>query len=430
MTSGLVVRLVAAALLVTAVACTGSAGDGPGAAIQVTVYVSGEPEELQAFRDVSAAFDASQDEIAVELVEFAERDDLIARVATSLSGGEGPDVFLINYRYLGQFASRDVLLPLDDRLAASETIRPEDFYPEAMDAFRWNGAQVCVPQNISSLVLYYNRDLLREAGVPLPDTGWNWHQMVRAAQRLTVSSPGGDVERWGLGVDPEIIRLAPFVWSNGGEVVDDTEDPTRFTLDAPEAVQALQSFFNLRQLDQVVPTDEELEAEDNESRFLNGRMALMLESRKVVPSFRTITDFDWDVAPLPRFREPVSILHSDGYCLPATGDEAAAAWRFTEFAVGPGGQRIAAATGRTVPSLQAVARSEVFLDPDAEPANSQVFLDAIPTIRRVPSVSTWPEIEDAANALLEEGMFQGVAAEEVGREIVRRTKPLFARAEI
>jgi outer membrane protein TolC len=48
---------------------------------------------------------------------------------------------------------------------------------------------------------------------------------------------------YGLGVEPAIIRFAPFVWSNRAELVDDEEHPTRFTLDSPAAMSALEQFF-------------------------------------------------------------------------------------------------------------------------------------------------------------------------------------------
>ena len=59
-----------------------------------------------------------------------------------------------------------------------------------------------------------------------------------------------------------------------------------------------------------------------------------------------------------------------------------------------------------------------------------MFLDAIPTIRRVPAISTWPEIEDAAEGVLENGLYLGRSPEEVARELDRVTRPLFARGEL
>jgi multiple sugar transport system substrate-binding protein len=156
---------------------------------------------------------------------------------------------------------------------------------------------------------------------------------------------------------------------------------------------------------------------------------MVLSSRRSTPTFRTIQRFDWDVAPLPQHSEQAGILHSDAYCLTKASDNKDAAWSFMEYALGPEGAPVVAKSGRTVPSLKSVAESEAFLDPTAKPANSQVFLDTIPVIQQVPSISTWPEIEDAAEPILEEGYYKGEVADEVARELRAATDDLFARAE-
>ena len=219
------------------------------------------------------------------------------------------------------------------------------------------------------------------------------------------------------------------MWSAGGDLVDDDENPTHFTLDTPEAELAMERFFQLHVTDKVTPGEEEVEAEDDETRFQNGRMAMVLSSRRSTPTFRTIQDFDWDVAALPQHEEQAGILHSDAYCLTKASDNKDAAWSFMEFALGPEGAPIVAKSGRTVPSLKSVAESDAFLDPTAKPANSQVFLDTIPVIRQVPSISTWPEIEDAASPILEEGYYNGESAAAVAQELRQATDDLFARGE-
>jgi multiple sugar transport system substrate-binding protein len=154
---------------------------------------------------------------------------------------------------------------------------------------------------------------------------------------------------------------------------------------------------------------------------------MFLSSRREVPTFRTIKDFEWDVAAFPRLREPASVLHSDAYCL-AKGDHADAAWRFVEFAAGPAGQRILARSGRIVPSLRSVARSRDFLDPTRPPRSSQVFLDAIPTIRRLPVASTWPELEDAVDLAIKRAYYTELTADETLARIGEETGPLLKRA--
>jgi multiple sugar transport system substrate-binding protein len=431
------------AVLALALASCGGSGAG-GRSGSISFLVFGDPPEINAYKTLIAAFEKAEPDIDVQLIEASDREDLIARLSTSLAGGAPPDLFLMNYRFYGQFAARGALEPLEPYAEASEEFELDDYYPQAVDAFRWDGRVTCLPQNISSLVVYYNKDLFEQYGVELPRDGMPWPEFVGLAQQLTRDAAGQVVrgadpdlppqpnaakaEIYGLGVEPTIIRLAPFIWSNGGSVVDDEENPTRLTFDSAEAKEVLTLFFALRGVFGVVPADSEVEAEDDESRFVNGRLAMLLQSRRSVPTFREAAKFDWDIVSLPVFDRPAGILHSDAYCLTRASDEKDAAWRFVEFALGPEGAPVVARTGRTVPSLRSVAESDAFLDPAAKPANSRVFLDGIEQIRRVPSISTWPEIEDASSGILENAMYLGEPVDEVVRKLEEATTPIFARA--
>jgi multiple sugar transport system substrate-binding protein len=435
-------RLGVALILLLVASCAGSTdpgGEGEQQA-EISFLTFGDPAELKAFRDVITGFEQTQDDVRVQLIEASDRTDLLARLSTSLAGGSPPDVFLLNYRYYAQFAAKDAIEPVGDRLAESDVIAKDDFYPVALDAFRWRDELMCVPQNISSLVVYYNRDLFEQYNVPEPQPGWTWNDMVSTAGLLTRDASGarvppGETEGtsrvavYGLGVEPSMIRVAPFVWSNGGELVDDEDDPSRFTFDTPEAREALRNFLELRLAYGVIPTDEEVEAEDDETRFANGRLAMLLSSRRATPTLRDVATFDWDVAALPQYEQPSGILHSDAYCITSASKNKAASWRFVEYANSPEGQRIVALTGRTVPSLISVSESAAFLDTTQPPRNSRVFIETVPSIRRVPTTSTWPEIEDATSGILENAMYLATPVDEVIRQLDEATTPLFARGQ-
>jgi multiple sugar transport system substrate-binding protein len=184
-------------------------------------------------------------------------------------------------------------------------------------------------------------------------------------------------------------------------------------------------FVDLQVKHRVVPDAIEEKSESSESRFLNGRLAMILNSRRGVPTYRTITRFDWDVAPLPRHRHRAGILHADAYCLPKASRDKAAAWAFIEFANSPDGQRAIAASGRTVPSLRAVAESPAFLDPGARPRNSQVFLREIPHLHAVPVTPEWVDVEDLAGEELTRAYYGRASVDEVIATAIRRAAGFF-----
>ncbi|MEU6024281.1 sugar ABC transporter substrate-binding protein [Micromonospora sp. NPDC047134] len=418
-------RRTCATLLATALIVTGcSSGDDKADDSGITVVLFGDAEEIAGYRTMVADFTAANPDVPVNLSPVASQDELMARLTTSFAGGQPPDVFLLNYRRYGQFAAQGAIEPAQSYLDSSEAIKESDFSPQALDAFRFDGKELtCLPQNLSSLVVYYNADLFAAAGVPAPKAGWTWDDFLAAAKALTRDG------RYGVGVDPSLPRLAPFVWSNGGELVDDPDKPSRLTLtDNPSSRAAVDWFLDLQLRHGVVPPDAEEQSESSEARFMRGTLGMYLNSRVAVPTLRTITDFTWDVAPLPVAPggQPASILHSDAYCMSAGLDDHRPAWRFIEYAMGNAGQHTLAESGRTVPSRLEVANSPVFLDPAKPPRSSQVYLDAAPHLRATPRTGSWSRVEKEGNSLLAE-VFYGRIDREAGlRQLEDRIRPLFS----
>ncbi len=397
-------------------------GSGDTASIQLMAF--GDAVEAAGYRDLIDAFSATDPGFSVHLTPVADQDDLLAKLSTGFAGGNPPDTFLINYRKYGQYAARGALAPVQPYLDASDAIAEEDFAETSMEAFRFDGENLtCMPQNVSSLAVYYNADLFKEAGVDEPKAGWTWDDLVAAGKALTRD------DQYGIGVEPSLIRVAPFVWSAGGEVVDDPEQPTKLTLDQGPGRRGLDFFLDLRLKHGVVPPEREELSLDAESRFLQGGLGMFLDSRKAVPTLRTIKDFTWDVAPLPVAPggDPATILHGDAYCISDASEHKDEVWQFIEFAMSREGQTLLAQSGRTVPSRTDVASSPAFLEPDQPPASSSVFVDVVPDIRAVPHTATWSEVEKEADNLLG-SIFYGRVEREAGiRQLVEQTQPLFGQ---
>jgi multiple sugar transport system substrate-binding protein len=408
-------RRLAAIALVLLAGC-GSDGGGGGTGGSISFQVTGDPEETRVYRALAELY-RRQTGRTVEVVEVPERDVHLAKLATSFSAGRPPDAFLINYRHMGGLAARGAIDPAGPRLERSSAFAREDFYPLPLQAFEFGGELQCVPQNASSLAVYYNADAFREAGVPEPGGSWTYERFADAARELT-----GD-GRHGVGIDVNLIRTAPWVWGAGGELVDDEDRPTRLLLDTPEGRRGLERLLALRR-NGWSPSADEADAKPVDERFLEGSVAMLLSSRRDVPLLRTITGFEWDVAPFPTDVEPASVLHSDGFCM-AKGADTDTAWDWIEFALGPAGQEVLARSGRSVPSLKAVAESPAFLEPGDPPESSQVFLDALEHMHRLPTTEHWVELEQRADETLVELYYGRLGVDEALERLARETDGKF-----
>lgn len=405
-----------------------------GAKGPVSFYVFGDDAEKAAYDTLVAAFSKKFPDIQVKLVstpgedefKFGDAEDAYRqRLTLDFASSKPPDVFLMNYREYGIFAGKNAIEPVGPYFTKSTVLKAGDFYQEALTPFMRNGTLDCVPQGASSIVVYYNKDLFDKAKVAYPKAGWTWDDFLKTAQALTVA---GDEKtaQFGLVIEKDFTRVMPFIWQNGGEIVDNAAKPTKLTLDTPEAKAAFQFFVDLQVKYHVTPNEEQATSQSIEDRFLTGKAGMIVFSRRLVPSLRQ-TSFDWDVAPLPQGKKAATLLYSDGYCMSKGGQNKDAAWALIEYANSVEGQTILAKTGRTVPSLKAVANSPAFLDPSAKPKNSQIFLDEIPNIRTSPILVNWADIEEQANQQLDTAFYGGQTVDKAVAAIQDNTKDLFGK---
>ena len=335
-------------MLVAVVWCGGALGIGGAVRGQEPMAIRfafwGDPAERGAYERVAVEFEATHPEIAVKIDYTPIQSDYYRKLTTDFAANDPPDVLLINYRQFGQYAARGALAPVSPYLAASESIAADEYSPVAMDAFTLGGKQVCMPQNVSSLVVYYNVDLFNAYQVPRPETGWTWIEFVAAAEALTRDTDGdGRIDQSGVVVEPVMYRMVSFVWSAGGEVVDNLDNPTTLTLDSAETIEGIEKFVSLGASGHnVVPPEVEVAAEEDADRFMRGAAAMFLQSRREAPTLRRIEGLAWDVAPLPIIEEAATVLHSDAYCMAAAAADKDSVWSFVEFAVGRTGQEILA----------------------------------------------------------------------------------------
>lgn len=389
-------RSAAAIALALATGCGGGGGSKSGqdavrSDVTLDFQISGDPEDAAVYEGAAAAFEQKTG-ITIRIVPTGGSRDLLAKLTSGFAARRPTDSFLINHRYAGGFIRSGLLEPVGEHLD-DLGLRDEDYTPVAADAFRnEDGTLACLPINAASLVVYMNLDRFEQAGVTPPDGPWTFEEFIDAARRLNGGerAPGERRDEFGVASEPSVIRIAPWIWSAGGDIVDDPDNPTAIDLSSPATREGLERFLELRKYG---PTLEELKASGSEPRFIAGEVGMLFSSRRDVPQFRTITGFDWDVAPFPTLATSSSVLHSDGICVPK-GDDQDEALRWAGFLAGPEGQRLLAEGGRIVPSHEAVAGTDAFLDPTQKPASGEVYVNALASMRRLPTSPKWPQIEE------------------------------------
>ncbi len=352
----------------------------------VTVASWGSQSEIELYNQAFKAFMAKNPDIQVKLLHIPARD-YWTKLTAMFAAGKAPDLIFINNINFPAFAAKGLLVPLEDYIK-KDNFDTGLYYKGILDAFRYKGRLYVLPRDVSNLVLYYNRDLFKRAGLSDPDPNWTWEDFLKAAKALTVEKNGKRVQ-WGLSFYTYFLFWEPWVWSNGGRFF--SEDHSKFMLNSPASVEGLQFYVDLRYKYHVAPTPAEAADQSAFGMFLNGRTAMIVDGRWRVPTLKKKAKFDWDIVPFPRGKAGSIVdIDGSGWGITRTARNKAAAWKVLKFLAGPEGALVFTKGGLIIPAIgydplhpEATNRVlKAFFTPPP-PRHQQYFLtvnkDAIPT---------------------------------------------------
>ncbi|MDT7908797.1 sugar ABC transporter substrate-binding protein [Thermus sp.] len=371
----------------------------------------GSQEEIQAYQQVLRVFQERNPGIQVEYINIPS-NEYLAKITAMMAAGSPPDIFFINNIDFPGLASRGVLKPLDPFIQRDK-YPTGDIFPGILKAFQWEGAQYGLPRDVSNLVVFYNRNLLRKAGLPDPKPDWTWDDFLRYAKALTVEKDGKRVQ-WGVSFQTFYLFWEPWVWSAGGRFY--SPDHSKFLLNSPPSLEGLQFYLDLRYKHHVAPTPEEAQDRGAFTMFLNGQTGMIVDGRWRVPTLKARAKFDFDVVPFPRGKAGSIVdIDGSGWVMAAGTRNPEAAWKLLSFLAGPEAIQIFTKTGLIIPArgvdVKNVEKSiqnlkDFFVPPP--PKSQHFFLTVNKTARPTETFERWNEALQLINKALEP-VWQGKA---------------------
>ena len=439
----------AAALLAALVAgCTGGSGrpaaapGSPSSAsrsvtatpaedVTLTLSVFGARKSLEAYDELGRAFTKNHPRITVEVRHAPDAETVLREQLRADRNGTPADVLLAGQEQLPALVEARLVQPVDALLEQRDVDFGDGYQRAALEGFAESARLQCMPHDVSPMVVYYNRDLVRPASVGDPDDepvnpqeGWTWEQFSIAAHRAARGRAKG------VHLEPALRSLIPFIWSAGADIVDDPEQPTSLTLSEGEASTALTEVLALVRDPQITPTREALAKESAVQQFKRGRLGMLVGDRTLTPRLRAAKNLDFDVMPLPSLGRVRTITSMTGYCLSSQTTHLEEAADLLAFAVGREGAAITASPGYVVPANLDVANSPAFLNPGQPPEDAFVFNDAVRRTESLPFVPEWPQVAESVTPQVERLFYAPVIdVEALLRDIDRRSRKVFRPVE-
>ncbi|MDT0342923.1 extracellular solute-binding protein [Streptomyces litchfieldiae] len=318
-------------------ACGGSGSDGDGGAIELTISANAatggkNTEEAEWIEEwVIPAFEAEQRDRGVEVdVSFepsgVDDEQFKTRLALDLQAGAGPDILTLDGIWVGEFAQAGYIEPLPDTDWDGWSQIPEAVQQLAAFEDQLYG----IPWGTDGRVLFYNKELFAEAGLPADWQPTSWAEITEAAEALAGLDGVTPIQLnagTAMGEATTMQGLLPLL-AGAGEEIHDGEEWTGASAGLTEALAFYEEIYGGGLGDPVL--QEEAQGRDKSfERFAAGEIGILVEG-----------DYFWR-----------SVINPDGGTAPMDNRDEAVGWALipaAEPGAGVGGQDFVSMSGGSV----------------------------------------------------------------------------------
>ncbi|GAB4268471.1 MAG: sugar ABC transporter substrate-binding protein [Candidatus Rifleibacteriota bacterium] len=338
------------------------------------------------------------------------------KIVVSMANGRAPDICEIGSTWMGKFMSEGALLDVTDKFS---DLKPDYIMWEPAT---WQGRIYGMPWLAGTRVLFYNKELFRQAGLDPEKPPVTWAQMLDIAKRI--NNPG--IGHYGFGMNAgegHILykKFMPFVWGNGGKILDGKGN---FVFDSPETREALEFYLKLKEFSYCEKQDLIDEA------FKRGTLGMTISGSWNFARYpKDAPGLDFGVAVLPKPAE------NKGFSTSFMGGEVLVMFKSCKNPdMGAKFIRYLTKSENTLPitkeALVSFPAAKIsYKDPffNSDP-RLQVFIEQMKTGIHPPVHPLWIELEKIINSAVEKAMY-GEPVDKVMAEAAAEYKRISERKE-
>lgn len=287
---------------------------------------------------MAADFEKENPGIKVKPVYSGTYQESIVKALTAFKSGQPPHVAVLLSTDMFTLIDEDAIVPIDGLASGADDRKwLGGFFDSFMMNSRTGGKTWGVPFQRSTVVLYWNKELFKQAGLD-PDKGpANWGQMVEYAKKLTRTDASGNVTQWGVKIPSSGFPYWLFqglTTPNGALLMNEAGTETYF--DKPEVIEALQYWVDLSAKHKVMPGGV-IEWGTTPKDFFEKKAAMIWTTTGNLTNIRTNAGFPFGVAMLPEMKRRGSPTGGGNFYIfkKTSPEEQQAALKFAKWATAP-----------------------------------------------------------------------------------------------
>lgn len=382
---------------------TSESGSASSSSQPQTVKYSfwGNPDAIGVEDDIIKAFEAANSSINIVPV-VSGYTDYHTKLLTLIAGGSAPDVMRVDSYFFGDFLQAGALRQIDD-LVKRDNIDMSKYYPEGVEENSHDGKLYGLPWGTAPLYMMLNLKVFRDAGVSLPSMDWNWDDFVKLVKELTKGT-GAD-KQYGFAMNVTgLSSFLPFVWANGGDLFN--KDRTQFTLDQPEAYDAIQKLADLYQQGYMPQDSLDANSDVFDRWFVNNKLAMYQGAASEILTVQKVEGTEFEAWPYPNGKiKKTTVYKSNIVGISPQTKVLEPAWTFLKFLRGPSGQGEALymKAHRIPPTIDGANYWAMYADPNKYPKqiarNTTLISDTYG--RLLPLRAGWLEVQQLTTPVFE-----------------------------
>ena len=367
----------------------GNSTDSGSEKVEISFAIWGDKE---LWENSLKAFEVEHPNIKVKLVYIpdAYEDKLFAMIA----GGTAPDVMTLYETTTPDMVKDGVVKDLTPFIEKDQSFDINDFYDVSLELSKVDGKLYGLNYTLAPRVLFYNKTLFDKAEVAYPNADWTWDDYIAAAQKLTVKE-GDNVVQYGTdGMTNEWLPTEAIIRQNGGDIFKDG----KANFDSTEVIEALQYWADVALKQKVAPTI--AESAGGGDLFPSGLVAMTRNGIWMKDTYKEISNFEWDIAPLPKQKQASTILHSSYFTISSKTKHEEAAWELIKWISSPELQTEVSTKFGFVPTRKSIVEKKPF--DSGKPAGTSIVGDVVNYGKLAPYAPGVKQVTDEFQKQLEQ----------------------------
>ncbi len=288
---------------------------------EITFSSWGTVTETKILRNIINDFELENPDIKINFIHIPQ--NYFQKVHLLFASHQAPDVLFVNNLYLPVYADK-----LED---LSNIIDKDEFYSQSIEALSFDKKLLAVPRDISTLVFYRNKNLIKKNPT-------NLEELINVISKSS---------NYGISYERNLYYSFPYILTMGEDIY------------SPK--KSIEYYKNLE--GRYAPTPSQVGSLTLGQMFLEGKIGLYLSGRWMYPKISEKADFDWDIIIFPG----IVPLDSSGWAIAKESKHKEAALKFIRYLSSSRCSEYFLSTGLVVP-----ARIDV-----ANKIDDKIFLEAI-----------------------------------------------------